>query len=311
MEKGKLFDLVAVILIAGTGLATAYVTFGLLQSQASAEGQGYSVGGAIAGALITMSLLASVYAQFRKSSTELDELRNRNEELQHKLIRRAPRPPGFDTEVDERQRIVLAAPRNWAPRGGVIFDFDLAQTEMKQDDLVPARFWLSYSLVTTITDPAEMFYENYRDSVGSATQVATHTSEYIYVGGEQGAAKSLKIIAHEYALATKHIDPLTGSVSYSWNAVPKDDYDAELKKENDKRRDGVSATQGTANDSSSTTGLTPGLAHRPVMLSRMRVLCYHNALQRIFQFDFIDDLKDFANSSTTFNQLLDSVRFLS
>ncbi|MDP8973555.1 MAG: hypothetical protein M3N45_10400 [Actinomycetota bacterium] len=111
MRKDKIIDLVAVVTIALVGLLTAYVCFGLLQSEASGEFQQYSVGGAIAGALASVSLLSTTYLQIRKSGSEIQKLRETNQELQQKIIRGAPRPPGFDTEVSERQRIVLAGPK--------------------------------------------------------------------------------------------------------------------------------------------------------------------------------------------------------
>ena len=45
-------------------------------------------------------------------------------------------------------------------------------------------------------------------------------------------------------------------------------------------------------------------------ISRMRVTCYHEALETIYYFDFFDDLMDFKNSSKVFNHILASIRFL-
>ena len=337
MDRGKLTDLIAVVVIAIVGLLSAYITFGVLQSQADAKIQGYSVGGAIAGALVTMSVLASVYGQFRKSSTETEELRSRNEELQQKLIRGAPRPPGFDTQVDERQRIVLALPRNWQPRGGVVFDFEVDPNELPQDDLVPPRFWLQYSMVAKDADPPDIFYNKYLASVTEADSVESHTSEFLHIGGEGGSGiKSLKIIAHEFARALKWSDPLTGKVSYSWDTISRKEYEAQVAKrrrnEDDKKAVSMGNEKAASGDKEKGTspdeekqeavsdaepihdnprlsGATRVL-EGPVMLSRMRVICYHTALQRIYQFDFIDDDKDFPASSILFNQLLASVRFL-
>ena len=93
MRKDKIIDLVAVVTIALVSLLTAYVCFGLLQSEASGEFQQYSVGGAIAGALASVSLLSTTYLQIRKSGGEIQKLREANQELQQKIIRGAPRPP--------------------------------------------------------------------------------------------------------------------------------------------------------------------------------------------------------------------------
>ena len=75
MRSEKIFDLVVWLFIASVGLVAAYVCFGILNSQASGRYQQYSVGGAIAGALISWSVLTSVYLQLRGSSNELQDLR--------------------------------------------------------------------------------------------------------------------------------------------------------------------------------------------------------------------------------------------
>ena len=149
MKSDKVFDIVIWLLIVAAGLGAAYVCFGVLKSTAQGQFQSYSVGGAIAGALVSWGVLTSVYLQLRGSSNELRELRNRTEELQNKVIRGAPRPLGFEIEVDERQRIVLARPKEWRPKGGTIFFLeqrDAAQAdEQKSDkpksgDVFPASF---------------------------------------------------------------------------------------------------------------------------------------------------------------------------
>ena len=127
----KVFDLAVWFLIATIGLVAAYVCFGILTSAAEGKYQAYSIGGAIAGAIVSWGVLTSVYLQLRGSSTELEDLRERNEQLQNKLIRGAPRPQGFETEVDERQRIVLARPKLWRPKGGTIFELELPNDAMR------------------------------------------------------------------------------------------------------------------------------------------------------------------------------------
>ena len=66
-NKDKILDAAIVLSIAFVGLFAAYLTFGVLKSEASGEFHSYQVGGAIAGALVSWSLLASVYLKFRKS----------------------------------------------------------------------------------------------------------------------------------------------------------------------------------------------------------------------------------------------------
>ena len=140
INSERFFDAVVWFFIAAVGLVAAYVCFGILNSEVSGRFQEYSVGGAIAGAVVSWAVLTSVYLQLRGSSNELQELRNRSNELQSKLIRGAPRPQGFETEVDERQRIVLARPKDWQPKGGTMFDLQLPDETMKSGDTFPAAF---------------------------------------------------------------------------------------------------------------------------------------------------------------------------
>src|SRR5215213_50763 len=207
MGKDKLIDLVAVVAIALIGLLTAYVCFGLLQSQATTDGSaipGYSLGGAIAGALATVSLLSTIYLRIRKSSgdlqqlrdenqNELQKLRESNQELQQKLIRGAPRPKGFDTEVSELEKIVLARPRDWTPRGGVIFEYELPKSEARKGDEFRARFRCTYSMISKDGEAQQpspdddeairQCYERVRENTLNDACVESHTSEYVYLGG--------------------------------------------------------------------------------------------------------------------------------
>jgi hypothetical protein len=245
MDREKTFDLIAVILITVVSLFTAYLMFGILESSASAEIQHYSVGGAIAGALVTISLLASVYLQFRKRSEsdelsklikekaelqqrlnredELKNLRRQNIELQQKLLRGAPQPQGFTIEVSERERIVLARPQEWEPRGGIIFDFELPDKSMHENDIFPARFTCYYSPVGE--EHQEDYYQRYRESVFDAQFVESHTSEYIFLGGETQGVRSLKVIAKEYVQVRIRNAPVTGKVFRNWWNVTKEDFE--------------------------------------------------------------------------------------
>lgn len=42
----------------------------------------------------------------------------------------------------------------------------------------------------------------------------------------------------------------------------------------------------------------------------MNVVCYHKQLGKVFFFSFWDDDHDFTESSSQFNKILDSIRFL-
>jgi len=129
--KNKIFNAAFIVVIVGVGLAAAYILFAVLDSEASGEFQGYSVTGALAGFVVVELLLFSTYRQLRKSDEE--DLEEQINQLQQKLIRGAPRPPNFESEVAERERIVLARPQEWQPGAGVIFDFQLPSGELQND----------------------------------------------------------------------------------------------------------------------------------------------------------------------------------
>jgi hypothetical protein len=42
----------------------------------------------------------------------------------------------------------------------------------------------------------------------------------------------------------------------------------------------------------------------------MRVICYHPTLDRVYFFDFTDNLDDFQESSEVFNRILATTRFI-
>lgn len=187
----KTFDLIAVVVIAAVGLFIAYVTFGILDSQADAKIKSYSVSGAIAGALISISLLASVYMQLRKSSIEVHELRSRNKQLESKVIRGAPKPKDFEIEVAEPQHLVLARPRTWEPKGGVIFNFEKPESDMKEGDIFPAQFTVSFT--PTDDPPNRSKYAQIIDNFRIDREYTrSFTSEMIYLGDEPIQWKALK-----------------------------------------------------------------------------------------------------------------------
>jgi hypothetical protein len=201
MRSEKIFDLVVWLFIASVGLFAAYVCFGILSSQASGRYQQYSVGGAIAGALISWSVLLSVYLQLRGSSNELQDLRKRTEELQSKLIRGAPRPKGFDTEVDERQRIVLARPKDWEPKGGTIFELELPDEKMIPNDNFAATFRCYFIPIEKGSKQTrEAFHTKQLNLLKEASPfVQSYSHEVVRIGGEAGEVESLKMIVHQVA----------------------------------------------------------------------------------------------------------------
>jgi hypothetical protein len=48
-----------------------------------------------------------------------------------------------------------------------------------------------------------------------------------------------------------------------------------------------------------------------LQILRMRVVTYHEQLDKVYVFEFYDDLEDFYQSSIEFNQIIASTRFLS
>jgi hypothetical protein len=424
----RFFDLAVWLLIATVGLVAAYVCFGILSSTAEGKYDTYSVGGAIAGALVSWGVLTSVYLQLRGSSNELEDLKERNEQLQSKLIRGAPRPGGFETEVDERQRIVLARPKVWRPKGGTIFELELPSDTSERRDTFPARFHCFCVPIDKgdgITK--ESFYERelkelQQASEGPSPYVHSYSSEKVRVGGELSAVECLKVIVTQFVQVEIGRSPDTGKSERNWRPITRDEFVGRLYGSvpstltigkvddlriyswgvrasaacyvNEQKRDwrpvdgsllvslrpedvkaeatleltfenseagGIrsntvvipviprtvtelaldqpvpeSSTQGTKGSETTeaqvpattdaataqtdalvdtstdtSTAITPPAKEVTYQLvSRMRVVCYHEPLETIYYFDFLDDVKDFVESSAVFNQVLASTRFL-
>jgi hypothetical protein len=318
MDKGKIGDLIALVIIVLLGLGTAYVTFGILQSQASTEVRQYSLGGAIAGALVAMSMSFSAYTQFRRSSGELEKLRDRLQELQQKVLRGAPCPRGFEIEVDERQRIVLAKPARWEPRGGMIFDFELPKEKLRTGDLFPARLQVSYGPITLENQTADDFYEKTRRTFLDSPLVGSWTSEFINVGGEPNSIKSLKIIFQMYGKIISVENPLTGKDETQTYWITREEFENALKPADAPSQDRapqdlppqnqIQPAQSTATPATSVGAVSERVAYKKIW--QMQVACLHEDLKKIFILNFYDDENDFTQSSALFNQVLDSVRFL-
>jgi hypothetical protein len=290
------------------GVGTAWITFGILDSTASVEAQKYKLGGAIAGALVTMSLLFSAYKQISKSSgdAEMEKLRERIEELQGKVMRGAPCPSGFETEVDERQRVVLAKPEEWKPRGGQIFDFAVPYPESQQKgDIYPARFSLEYIPPEKEWINADVFYEYVR-------KVAYYfNAEFVNVGGESGSIKSLKLLAYVFLKIEFVKDAVSGIEKPRFNQVTQQEFEAVRAASKPPAAATAAPPSKDAPPQLPKDSIAaPGAKTEYCKVKQMQVLCFHPGLKRIFIFNFYDDEKDFTESSALFNQTLNSVRFL-
>lgn len=298
---GKFIDATILVIIVGSALIVAYVTFGILNSQADAEIQKYSLGGAIVGFLITFSAFISAYIQFRRSSLEVQELYRHISELQNKLMKGAPKPSSeFIIESDERQRIVLARPEKWECAGGVIFDYEIPLCNLtREEDVFPAHFRVSFKPIKDSEKPEE-YYMHYIEKIKNKKSIAGEecTNEYIYLGGEYDNIKSLKIIAKQYAKCKLEVDPWTGIQKHDEIPITKDEYEKGLMESHKKFEKSPHSEQ--KNES----------IEKYLELLQIVIACYHEKLNNIFYFEFIDDSADFIESSEKFNQIINSIRFL-
>lgn len=323
-NKDKIIDAIIVGVIALIGIFTAVVTFGILKSQAQGEIGPYQVGGAIAGALVSWSLLASLYLQIRKSSNEPEKLREQlqadqkrfQEEigvLNQKLLRGSPCPEGFIAEISEQQKIVLARPEKWHKRGGMMFDVEMV--EMTPGDNYPARFTCSFVPITPDYEKLKMdgFYDVFEENIRLNPYNYYTRCEYSHYGGDRHQAKKcIKLIAGQHVRLEFYANPYGGKNRMESSVVSEREYakntvspaappNAEASVEPDAL---------TTSQEFLVNGRAP-VEVRYVKISHMFVACYREELKKIFFFEFMDDEKDFGRTSEIFNQVLDSTRFLS
>jgi len=197
-EKGRVILTVSSLaIIVVLSLLVAWVTFGLLQSSAQADVRGYKLSGAIAAFAFTAGLLISSFFNVYRLLTadQLKEYAKRIEELQAKLIRGAPCPPGYAIDLDEKHKLVFARPGSWQPQEGILYQY---VEQAKPNDPIKANFNVVYRDVTVELgdkfDPAQAFdvdelYESALDTVAAKIPGAM-TKEYITVDG----FKSVKYI---------------------------------------------------------------------------------------------------------------------
>lgn len=316
MERSeKILDntTVVVVIFAVVGLLVAWVTFGVLNSQAQGQFQGYQVGGAAAGFAVTFILLTSFYLKVRKAGNEPRELRERIEELQQKLLRESPRPLGFTVEISEQQKIVLARPERWHQRGGMMFDYELV--EMGPQDNYPARFTCSFVPITPEYEELKMdgFYDVFEQNIRANPFNYYPRSEDIYIGGDAQSTqstKSIKVIAAQHMRLEFYYNPYGGKNKMEAFLIDEKEYlEAPLASD-------AANVQPPAEQNDETTSeecLVNGrrrVGVKYAKISHMFVACYREKLKKVFFFEFMDDEKDFGRTSGIFNQVLGSTRFL-
>lgn len=308
-NKDKILDAIIVLSIAFVGLFAAYLTFGILKSEASGQFRSYQVGGAIAGALVSWSLLASVYLKFRKSSDEPQKLNARINELQQKLLRGAPHPSGFIVEISEQQKIVLARPEGWERKGGLMFDFELV--ERPAEDNYPARFTCSYVPITSEYKNLgrDRFYEIFLENIRSNERNRDPRCEYIFIGGDSQTTKCIKVIAGQYMRLEFYQNSYGGKPRLEAFQISQDEYRENVRADGSSMAAPPAAPNDAKIEGVGVSGRLPKrLAYSKVY--HMFVACYREDLKNVFFFEFMDDEKHFAWSSGIFNQVLNSTRFL-
>jgi hypothetical protein len=287
-QQGRVFLIVcALAIIVGLSLVVAWVTFGLLDSSATAEIRGYKLGGSIAAFAFTAGVLTTAFfsmyklftadevkelsqrkdAEFKHyaqhTSEQLKEYAKRVEELQAKLIRGAPCPPGYTIDVDEKHKLVFSRPSAWKPLDGVLYQY-IGQP--KKDETFRANFNVVYKDLSEL--PVEEFDP-------SQPEVLDHFYEQVLETVAQGLSGG---ITKEYVT----VDGLKSVKYINTQAVPTSDPV--------QTQEHVQTPEAT--------------------LRRCGVITYVPRAKAAYIFTFTDDEKHFLASSEVFNNVTESIRFL-
>ena len=195
---------------------------------------------------------------------------------------------------------MLARPEKWRPRGGIIFDYQLPLDEHDERNF-PPQFRVTYQPVED-DDGQSRYYANVKENLDKLIDEhegvwdkyaswQSYSSEYIFLGGETQPVKSLKFIAHEYVHVERHPpDPLHTRSALGWRPITKDEYDRRVNNS----KDGAE------------------LQYRgfDTEITYIFVVCYCEPLKTIYHFHFWDEHDHFLASSEWFNEIINSVRFL-
>lgn len=185
------------IIIALVSAGVSYLCFGILESTADGTSGNTAVSGAIAGFLVTAVLLYRIF-QGMNSDISLEIIENQRreiKELQNQVIRGAPYPEDFTPEISDREKIVIARPKNWQQQGGYIFNFEEnIDEDAAEVDPFPAYFRSWFNVLTEAqASDLEAYFENITKEVSRESLSFTH--EVISIGGDSGAHKAQKMIS--------------------------------------------------------------------------------------------------------------------
>lgn len=107
--------LTSIIVIFICSLTAAFVTFRFLESTAAYNETGITVGGALAGFIITFIVLWRSFHTFAQElgQAETEKLREQVTNLRNQLLRQDPPPPGYRRVVNEDYKVVMHVPSDW------------------------------------------------------------------------------------------------------------------------------------------------------------------------------------------------------
>jgi hypothetical protein len=235
---------------------------------------------------------------------------------------------------------VLAKPRDWRPVGNILFNFEAFFPDEKRKDIVPASFsTVAVPIKKAMAQSAEAeggttaeksdqkkseqdkYYDREIEDMINNPYVIDFTSEFISLGGEPEGIKSLKIIYKCYAVPQLTRDQVSNLERWSITPITLDRYNEGMRYREEQERKrleeksklrGKSVKQRSdASPAEEAMNADPHSRNKePIVVTNMYVVCYHQSLEQVFNFYFTDNSEDFNESSTIFNQILDSVRFL-
>ena len=289
MPKSRIgfFDLVAVATIVLLALLTAVICFGILESTAQGSFRGYSVGGAMAGLVVSATLFTSIYLKIRKSSEDQLALQRQVDELRIKLLRSKVPPPGFTIEVDERRQLVFARPRPWTSNGGLVFNYTIRPADLQQDKF-PGHCDVAQLPIPTSLPAAQNYYDRLKENTEQNPRILEKTFDTLQVGPDDQPLECLRISGNQYIRFVIEKDEITGVKTFRWSPVTGDEYLERQEKNNDFGSTRVSYLKA----------------------NRLQVYCYHRELNMIFWFRCLDLSDHWSNTSATFHQILQSIGFL-